>query len=87
LGCEGTLDSLMATSTVIVSGVFNAASYLLLLMGIEPIFHVAFWVLLCFLANSLVDLLTTGDHYIVLEEVEWERKPEPAAATNPPQRA
>jgi hypothetical protein len=79
---DGTLDALMATSTVIVSGVFNAASYLLSLMGIEPIFHVAFWVLLCFLANSLIDLFTTGDHYIVLEEVEWERKPEPPAATN-----
>lgn len=83
---EATLDSLMATSTVIVSGVFNAASYLLSLMNIEPNFHVAFWVLFCFLVNSLVDLLTTGDHYIVLEEVEWERQPGTSAPANPPRR-
>lgn len=39
--------------------------------GLER-YVVAYWILLCFLINSLWDLLTTGSYYVILEDIDFD---------------
>ncbi len=68
------VESVIATSTVMVSSLFNIMTYATAWTGVDSIYNLSLWILVCYLLNSLLDLLTTGDYYIILEEVEWEGK-------------
>lgn len=66
---------LLPTSPVVMTVFYDLAT-----MAFGPLLEsfeltVAYWVLFCFFLNSLLDLATTGRHYLVLEEIEWEDPP------------
>lgn len=77
-----------ATALIPISPVFVTAVYDLVAQafggfGFDRALTVSVWVMACFLLNSFLDLLTTGQYYVVLEEIEWEGEREPGTGEGP----
>jgi hypothetical protein len=68
------LENAIPTSSVMVSSLFDAITYVFSPAGVDYAHYLSLWVLGCYLLNSMLDLLKTGDHYILLEEPEWEAR-------------
>jgi len=64
--------ALVPISPMLITVMYDMGAAALGGFGLDRALSVSLWVMACFLLNSCLDLLTTGQYYVVLEEIEWE---------------